>query len=725
MNTFHRGGTYPLALLILVAVGLLGSRVLAQAPVQLYTSGWSNWTTIESAQWSGSTSGDVEAADDFTLTGTISKVVMGGNTCFACLPPNVQGAWVRFYANQGGMPGALESEEFLPAGSASLVFNSVLPAGIEAILATPFVATGTHWVSMQLVTIEASSWQIWVAANNAPVGSALRSRNRATGTPWAFVPQIIGGTVNADLSFELWGGTGTPPPPGTDPCGTWRVLNTPWPTGASTTVLTGLSVAAANDVWAVGRSTPAATSGGTTAPFATRWNGSSWNTVTVPPVGIPGFWSDFRCIARDPNGTLFFGGQQTYQQSGGWTGGQLLLMQYQAGQWTTLTAPQTTNWGTSGGVTGAWVQDIEAVGPDTVWMSGNWFGGTSGTQRVGLLMRWDGSNFTSFATPYVAVTSNGQVTEDISAVDQNDIWVIGGTSTGNMSTPSFIWHWNGSQWSHRPGPTPGDRHRLTSVAAVSANDVWVSGYYQIGASGPLTPFFLHWNGSQWSVLPSPNFVTRLKAFNASDIYGVGATILRFNGTTWVEVDTLAAVSGPSLWAIDGLSPCEPWVTGRQIIGGDVVPMNARVESYRYWDSNLRPPCSVGAFVSSISLLSPPELGTTLGVAMDASGIPFLSGGSAFWFVSLAPYGTGNCGLPLSLGVPARATELLIDPSPNALIATFGPLPWLGPGQPAILTVPLPSIPGWAGSQLYTQGAFVNLTGTAITLTTALDLRLGF
>src|SRR5690242_5087703 len=48
-----------------------------------------------------------------------------------------------------------------------------------------------------------------------------------------------------------------------------------------------------------------------------------------------------------------------------------------------------------------------------------------------------------------------------------------------------------------------DGNQLTAVAAISANDVWSVGY-DFPDGGSETTITEHWNGSQWSVVNSPN-----------------------------------------------------------------------------------------------------------------------------------------------------------------------------------------------------------------------------
>src|SRR4030095_13245300 len=68
---------------------------------------------------------------------------------------------------------------------------------------------------------------------------------------------------------------------------------------------------------------------------------------------------------------------------------------------------------------------------------------------------------------------------------------------------TLVEHWNGTAWSVVPSPNSGtDANELNSVAVVGPNDVWAVGSWSIGSvKQTLTE---HWNGTAWSIVPSPN-----------------------------------------------------------------------------------------------------------------------------------------------------------------------------------------------------------------------------
>src|SRR5437879_4702763 len=94
--------------------------------------------------------------------------------------------------------------------------------------------------------------------------------------------------------------------------------------------------------------------------------------------------------------------------------------------------------------------------------------------------------------------------QGIAALTTSDTWAVG-YATADSSSPSqaLIEHWNGTQWSVVSSPQPnGWTSDLVGVAAISSNDVWAVGSYVTTTS----TFILieHWDGTQWSIVSSPN-----------------------------------------------------------------------------------------------------------------------------------------------------------------------------------------------------------------------------
>jgi hypothetical protein len=155
----------------------------------------------------------------------------------------------------------------------------------------------------------------------------------------------------------------------------------------------------------------------------------------------------------------------------------------------------------------------------------------------------------------IIASPNGsrQVNElhSISALAENDVWAVGVSyNTERTLSSSLIEHWNGSRWSVVPSPNPSSTlNILYGVAAVAPNDVWAVGYAATASSGAV---IVHWNGSVWSVVPNPPssiFMSNLPALaviSPNDIWAVGsgrigdedATLtLHWNGAAWSFVSS--------------------------------------------------------------------------------------------------------------------------------------------------------------------------------------------
>jgi hypothetical protein len=214
---------------------------------------------------------------------------------------------------------------------------------------------------------------------------------------------------------------------------------------------------------------------------------------------------------------------------------------------------------------------VAAVAPDDVWAVGSW------------IEHWNGRTWTAAKAPSPACGTLHAVT----AVAATDVWAVGAVATPGGVEQTCIEHWNGKKWSVVASPSPGAQSNfLEGVTAVGPNDVWAVGNYMntglyITPSTPEQTLVLHWNGTTWSVVPSPSpsfsaggagdSFGAVTAVSGSNLWAVGTTldptsgaaetlIERWNGTSWNVVPSpnpsaqndvlhgVAAVSGSDIWA---------------------------------------------------------------------------------------------------------------------------------------------------------------------------------
>lgn len=146
---------------------------------------------------------------------------------------------------------------------------------------------------------------------------------------------------------------------------------------------------------------------------------------------------------------------------------------------------------------------ITSLATDNVWTVGS----TGGGHRMTLVEHWDGSAWNIIPSPNVVGDKVESWLTSISAVSADDIWSVGywfGPVSQNENR-TLILHWDGVQWTIVPTPDVGD-DTLTSVVAIGSDDVWAVGYTEISTS-ELRTLTLHWNGTEWSIIPSPNSET--------------------------------------------------------------------------------------------------------------------------------------------------------------------------------------------------------------------------
>src|SRR5438045_3624497 len=159
--------------------------------------------------------------------------------------------------------------------------------------------------------------------------------------------------------------------------------------------------------------------------------------------------------------------------------------------------------------------------------------------------------------PSPNLTSDNQL-YGTAAVSASDAWAVGYAYNASAVQSTLVEHWNGTAWSIIPSPNPGTSTRcgagysgsaLSGVAKVSSTNVWAVGYICGLQSKTLTE---HWNGSKWSVVSSPNetgadasTLAAVAALSSNDVWAVGNYKV-FNQYQW---DTLIEHWDGTKWSI--------------------------------------------------------------------------------------------------------------------------------------------------------------------------------
>jgi hypothetical protein len=189
-------------------------------------------------------------------------------------------------------------------------------------------------------------------------------------------------------------------------------------------------------------------------------------------------------------------------------------------------------------VQGEFAFDVQASSPNNVWIAAS-----NGSSVE--LERWNGASWQAVPAPAAALSA-------LHVISPRDVWAASLCPAPAGSPPcSILWHWDGTSWyAHKV------RLNVSSLAGVTADNVWAVGVRGLTAAGPLRigrPYALRWDGQQWrSVsMPAPRIqVAPVAAVAASGRVWVGivprtgrACALQRSGTHWATL-TPAVDQGP-------------------------------------------------------------------------------------------------------------------------------------------------------------------------------------
>src|SRR5713226_3061701 len=162
-----------------------------------------------------------------------------------------------------------------------------------------------------------------------------------------------------------------------------------------------------------------------------------------------------------------------------------------------------------------------AVAPSDLWAVGSY-------QQMGpagpLTEHWDGQRWTVVQAPAGPWTQRAGLNA-VSAAGPRDVWAVGtGQNIGEEQT--LIEHWNGVQWTIVPSPNLGDRtNYLAALDVITAKDAWAVGYYY--SQTRVLVLTEHWDGSSWTVIPAANpaagmnTIAGVSGTSATDVWVVG------------------------------------------------------------------------------------------------------------------------------------------------------------------------------------------------------------
>ncbi len=224
------------------------------------------------------------------------------------------------------------------------------------------------------------------------------------------------------------------------------------------------------------------------------------------------------------------------------------------------------------GTVGSQLSSMAAVSATDIWAVG--YDYTNVYSNRTLAEHWNGSQWSVVPSPNVG--SDVNYLYGVSALATNNIWAVGFYRNDVLRT--LVEHWDGSKWSIIPSPNVGSSdNQLEAVVALSANNIWATGTY-FNPQNPHANLTLveHWNGSKWSVVPSPNThetindLVAVAAISANNIWAVGygetpgyiTLVEHWNGSKWSIVKSPNAPHGNNtLQGLSVLAANNIWAVG--------------------------------------------------------------------------------------------------------------------------------------------------------------------
>jgi hypothetical protein len=269
------------------------------------------------------------------------------------------------------------------------------------------------------------------------------------------------------------------------------------------------------------------------------------------------------------------------------------------------------------------VNAMAAVSANDVWAVGS----TSQTHYDSgtLAVHWDGSKWTTVASPgapHALVSAGFSAVAVVPGTLVNNVWAVG--TSGDAPLAAL---WNGSDWNvYVPPGVPGGPAHLSGVVAISPTDVWAVGFGSEYGT-PWHTLIEHYDGTGWSVVPSPNAsltssdrLLSLSAISAVDIWaagdsttaGISRTLIQhWDGTAWSIVASPDVGPGNNaLYAVGVLSASDAWAVGSSTnVGGHAETLTEHWNG-SIWEIVPSPNIDAGSrtnYLLSLAAISPDSL----------------------------------------------------------------------------------------------------------------------
>ena len=280
--------------------------------------------------------------------------------------------------------------------------------------------------------------------------------------------------------------------------------------------------------WIVGLSSAMAE--GKRVPLIGRWTGSAWDRVAAP-------WKGYGVLnavsAVDATHAWTVGSIGSYTRwpiAGRWNGS----------SWTSVTVPHPP------GQLGVFT-DLALVNGSRLWVAGQ-------TLQNGLakpLVMFHRAKGWKGMSPSVPAQAEGGLS-DITIAPGGRVWSAGWkTDSSGQGRPWIVYRQSGSWVTANLPNLDAGRAAILDLTFVSASNGWAAGWIEKDGAG-YEPLLLHWNGSTWSVVPTPWAAGLSIGLSAVEVESTGRVVVAGWQDDLLKRDVVAVLDSGN-WQVTSLS----------------------------------------------------------------------------------------------------------------------------------------------------------------------------
>jgi hypothetical protein len=349
----------------------------------------------------------------------------------------------------------------------SVIGLTALPSGATSSPPPPPQVSATTWTS--------------AASVPQPASTGLNTLYGVSCTSSSFCAAVGNTAVTSGIAplIEQWNGT------------KWSLVSAPAPSGADYSILGAVSCVGPSFCVAVGTNN-------SQSNLVEQWNGTSWTIVPSPTASGASF-ADLLGVSCASATFCVSVGEVTASSVSS-----AVALQWNGTAWSTMTIA---------GPSGATQSQLHSV----TCLSTSWCvaaGDTSVTGSTGSLIEtWNGTSWSIAPTPNTAAGTTDTL-YSVSCAGFGFCVATGNTFNGQIYQ-TLIETWNGATWSLTSSPDPS----TTATATLEGVDCFsATTCTALGRTGPAgfgSTLAENWNGTSWSVVPTPN-----QGSNGTEFYGV-------------------------------------------------------------------------------------------------------------------------------------------------------------------------------------------------------------